>query len=263
MRGSRPTSTEIGRISSAERPSGRRLWTAMRWRMVVFSSRSKASWALLAVLRVGVGGRVARVLVEHLRLDRLRGVLAGELVLHGRRLVQRLPVGRLDLAEEPLVHDGRRDLELGLGDLAGQLALRRAQLLDLAVGDVERVEHLGLGDLVRPGLDHQDRLVRAGHDQVEVGRELLLLGRVDHEVAVHLADAHRADRRRERDAGDHQGRRRAVHGEDVVRAGRGRSTAGWRRAASRSASPWGRAAAGGGRSCARSGSRTRPRGPRA
>ena len=104
------------------------------------------------------------------------------------------------------------------GDLAGELELGGAQLLDLAVRDVERVEHLGLGDLVGARLDHQDGLVGARDHEVEVGRELLLLGRVDDEVALDLADPDGADGRRERDVGDHQGRRRAVHGEDVVRA---------------------------------------------
>ena len=46
---------------------------------------------------------------------------------------------------------------------------RGDELLDLTVGDVERVEDLGLGDLVGAGLDHQDRLVGTGHDEVEVG----------------------------------------------------------------------------------------------
>ena len=40
--------------------------------------------------------------------------------------------------------------------------------------------------------------------------------RVDDEVAVDLADPHRADGRRQRDVGDHQRRRGAVHREDVV-----------------------------------------------
>ena len=171
-----------------------------------------------AVLRVGLGRRLAGVLGEHGLLDGLGGVLARELVLHARGLVQRRAVRRLDLRVEVLVDRRGRDLELGLGDLAGELELRGAQLLDRAVGDVERVEHLGLGDLVGARLDHQDGLVGARDHEVEVGRELLLLGRVDDEVAVDLADPHRADRRRERDVGDHQGRRRAVHGEDVVRA---------------------------------------------
>ncbi len=55
-----------------------------------------------------------------------------------------------------------------LPTFVGQLALQRAQLLDLRVGDVERVEDLRLGDLVGARLDHQDRLLGAGDDQVEV-----------------------------------------------------------------------------------------------
>ena len=46
--------------------------------------------------------------------------------------------------------------------------------------------------------------------------EEVLLGRVDDEVAVDLADAHGADRRRERDVGHHQRGGGAVHREDVV-----------------------------------------------
>ena len=42
------------------------------------------------------------------------------------------------------------------------------------------------------------------------------VGLID-EVALDLADPHRADRRRERDVGDHQRGGRAVHREDVVR----------------------------------------------
>ena len=46
VRGRMPTSIEIGRISVSERPSGRFLWTAIRWRMVSFSSLSNAACAL-------------------------------------------------------------------------------------------------------------------------------------------------------------------------------------------------------------------------
>ena len=83
--------------------------------------------------------------------------------------------------------------------------------------DVERVEDLGLGDLVGARLDHQDGVVGAGHDEVEVdvADEVGLVG-VDHEVAVDLADAHRADGRGQRDRREHQRGGRAVHREDVV-----------------------------------------------
>ena len=189
----------------------------MRWRIMFFSSLSNASCAFAAVLGVGLGSRVAGVLGEHLLLDGLGGVLALDLVLHAGGPVERLAVGLLDLRVEALVDRRSRDLELLLRRLRGQLVLGGAELLDRAVGDVERVEHLRLGDLVRARLDHQDRLVGARDHEVEVGRELLLLGRVDDEVALDLADAHCADRGRERDVGDHQGGRRAVHREDVVR----------------------------------------------
>ena len=120
---------------------------------------------------------------------------------------------------EVLVDLRRLDLDLLLAGELAQLVLRGAELLDRAVRDVERVEDLGLGDLVRARLDHEDGLVGAGDDEVEVAVALgeVDLARVDDEVALDLADAHRADGRRERDRRDHQRRGGAVHREDVVR----------------------------------------------
>ena len=100
---------------------------------------------------------------------------------------------------------------------SAQLTLGGAELLDLLVGDVERVEQLGLGDLVRARLDHQERVVGAGHDQVELGLGEVGLVRVDHELALELADPHRAHVGRERDVGQRQRGGGAVHREDVVR----------------------------------------------
>ncbi len=45
VRGATPTSIEIWRISLAERPSGRFLSTAMRWRIVAFSIFANAAAA--------------------------------------------------------------------------------------------------------------------------------------------------------------------------------------------------------------------------
>ena len=113
-----------------------------------------------------------------------------------------------------------RDLDLGLllAGLLGQLTLGGAELANVLVRDVERVEDLGLGDLVRPGLDHQDRVLGAGDDQIEVGavKQRLFVG-VDDEVAVDLADPNRTDRAGERDVGDHQSRGGAVQRQHVVR----------------------------------------------
>ena len=82
--------------------------------------------------------------------------------------------------------------------------------------DVERIQDLGLGDAVGAGLDHQNRLVGARHDQVEI--ELLepLLLRIDDEVAVELSDPNGADVLRDGDLGDGERGGGAVHRQDVV-----------------------------------------------
>ena len=73
-----------------------------------------------------------------------------------------------------------------------------------------------LADALGAALDHQDRLLGAGDDQVHLQLlERLLVG-VDDEVAVELSDPHRADRRRHGDLGDRDRRRGAVHRQDVV-----------------------------------------------
>ena len=92
-----------------------------------------------------------------------------------------------------------------------------AEPLDLAVGELERLDQHVLADLLGAGLDHRDRLGRAADDQVEI--RLLGLGhvRVDHQLAVDAADANGADRAHERQRGQHQRRGGAVDRQDVVR----------------------------------------------
>ena len=83
---------------------------------------------------------------------------------------------------------------------------------------LERFEQLVLGDLVRAGFDHRQRLLGADDDEIEA---LVILElwqcRVDGELPVDAADADGADRAEERQRRDHQRRRRAVDREDVVR----------------------------------------------
>ena len=58
---------------------------------------------------------------------------------------------------------------LRLADLAAELLLHLAELPDLGVREVERLEERLLGDLVRARLDHRQALLRADDDQVELG----------------------------------------------------------------------------------------------
>ncbi len=74
-----------------------------------------------------------------------------------------------DLAEQPLIEPGGLHDRLLLADLRSEVALQLAELLDLRVRDVQGIEDLRLGNLVRARLDHQDRVFGARHDEVEIG----------------------------------------------------------------------------------------------
>ena len=111
----------------------------------------------------------------------------------------------------------RRVDPLGLSDLSPQLVDRVADALDLAVGELEGLQHRLLGDLVGAGLDHRQRVAGADDDQVEVGVLVRLLERrVDHELAVDPGDANGSDRAEERQRRDRERGGGAVDAEDVV-----------------------------------------------
>ena len=118
-------------------------------------------------------------------------------------------------AFEPLGH-GRVE-PLRLAQLRAQLELSVAELHDLAVSDLERLEELVLVHLLRPRLDHGQAVLRSDDDQVEVGFLDLLQRRVDDEVAVDDAHPHGADRAEERQRRHRQGGRDRVDAKDVVR----------------------------------------------
>ena len=84
-----------------------------------------------------------------------------------------------------------------------------------SVAEHHRAEHHVLGQLLRLRLDHQHRVLGAGDDQVELRLLELRRGRVEHVLAVDVADARGADRAVERNAGERQRRRDADHRRDV------------------------------------------------
>ena len=127
-------------------------------------------------------------------------------------LPDRVAVRRLDLGGEIGVEP------LRLAGLGAELLLRLAELADLGVRDLERLEEQRLGHLVGAGLDHRQAVLRADDDEVERGLlPVLLQRRVDDELAVDEPDPHGADRAEERQRREHERRRRAVDAKDVVR----------------------------------------------
>ena len=265
MRGATPTSIQMSRISSAARPSGRFFSTAMRLRTVSFSSLSKASWAagalLLVVLRVGVAGQRRDGLLLDLA-SRPPG--AGACPPPGWRRRARRRSARFSSASTALSTCGTSTSCFGLPAFSAS-SRWAAQIFLISPWAMSRASRIvGLRDLVRARLDHEDGLLGARDHEVERALEHPLLLGVHHEVALGvLADAHGADRRTGTGCPTPSARRRRRSWRGCRRGARGRSTSGSRRAGSRAASPWGRAGAAGGRSCGRSGCPSPPRGPRA
>ena len=150
------------------------------------------------------------------------------LSLGGRHLV--LPLGLagdgVGRAERSLgaranpIH--QRRVHLFLGQLPRLLCARFGETddgldhrLDRFVTEGHGAQHLVFGELGRLRFDHEHTLLGAGHDQIEVGRRALLVGRVQHIGAVGEADATPPDRPHEGQAGDGERGRRADHGDDV------------------------------------------------
>ncbi len=80
---------------------------------------------------------------------------------------------------------------------------------DGGVSGLERLQYLVFGDLLRPRLDHHDRVTAASHDQIQPAATPLFEGGVDHEAAVHHAHANARGRAAERQAREGKGRGRA------------------------------------------------------
>ena len=81
----------------------------------------------------------------------------------------------------------------------------------------DRLDDVRLGDFVGAGLDHHDRVLGAGDDQVEVSRLDLLVGGERLELALDARDAHGGDGASERDLRHPEGDRCRRGAEDVGR----------------------------------------------
>ena len=57
------------------------------------------------------------------------------------------------------------------------------------MGQRQCLQEHGLGQPVRPGFHHQDRVLRTGDHQIEFAVLEFLHTGVDHELAVHMSDS--------------------------------------------------------------------------
>ncbi len=107
------------------------------------------------------------------------------------------------------------DPDLLLAGLVAHLDLEGDDLPDFLVRPIERVEHERLVDLARARLDHHDRMLGPGHDQVEVGNVTLRVRRIDDQLPVDGSHADGRDRIREGDRRDGESSGRGIEREDV------------------------------------------------
>ncbi len=143
-----------------------------------------------------------------------RALLDGglDLVAQGADFLGALGFGRrVDGGFDPVTGDCVGDLQqVVLGEDRGEFALFLAGEADEFflqgdelghgdLGEVEGFDELLFGEFVGLAFDHDDVGLVADVDQVEITVFALVVGRVDDELTVHAADAHRADWAGERD----------------------------------------------------------------
>ena len=85
------------------------------------------------------------------------------------------------------------------------------------MGQGDGIHHALLAGLVRAALDHGDSGVRARHHDLQAGRRPLLVGGVDHQLAIHFGNANGTYRPVERDVRDHHGRGGGHHRDHIGR----------------------------------------------
>ena len=136
---------------------------------------------------------------------------AGALHLRGRPVADLDPQGLID---------ARRcldDRELVEACRCGELFLHAADLFDGLVSLFHGTDHDLLGDPLGAALDHRDPLFGTGDHDVQLTVLALIVGRIDHERPVAVAQADGADRSRKGNVGNRHRRRGGDHRDHVRR----------------------------------------------
>ena len=109
----------------------------------------------------------------------------------------------------------RGDFALRLADFLCQLADDGTNLLDLAMAELDRVDHFFFRRFLRARLDHHNAFGGADDHDVQLRGTHLVVRRVHDVLSIHQSNAHCANRTIERNIGDGQRRRSAVNAADI------------------------------------------------
>ena len=113
------------------------------------------------------------------------------------------------------MHRQQRHFALRLADLGRELLLDADHFAGVPVREFERLDELLLRQFVGGAFDHDDVVLGADVNEIEVALAPLVMGRVGDELAVDATDAHGADRAGERNVGNAERGRGAVDRENI------------------------------------------------
>ena len=102
-----------------------------------------------------------------------------------------------------------------LAQLLHELDLHGALFLDLLVGELDGLQHVGLAHLVHLALDHENVVDRGADHDVDIRTGVIAEGRVDDELAVDTRYAHLRDGAAERNVRHGQRRRSGQSGQGI------------------------------------------------
>src|SRR5664280_2223273 len=119
------------------------------------------------------------------------------------------------LAKIGLVNHDRLDGPLRLTNSFRQVADRSADLLDLLMAELDALHYGFFRNFLSAGLDHDNAVSGADHHQIQLPRPLLIVGGIDDEISVHLADTNRADGAVKWNVGDAQCNRGTVDARNI------------------------------------------------
>ena len=106
------------------------------------------------------------------------------------------------------LHFQQRHLAFRLADLRREFLLDANHFARVPMGELERLDEFVFRQFVRRAFDHDDVVLGADVNQIEIALLALDVSRVGDELSVHTADAHGADRARQMEYRKRRARRR-------------------------------------------------------
>ena len=161
--------------------------------------------------QIQVGGVQFGVFLGNSIHDGQHGGIADVFVVGVHGSLDIFQVLGVHIRQQSVVQFHRGKALLRLADLCNNAVHKGEQLFDFLMASLDGVHHDLFGHFVGAGFNHDDLFHAGSQGQGQVRALALLLGGVQHDLAVHIADCHAADGAIPGDIRHGNGERRAVH----------------------------------------------------